>query len=398
MHLFSFSLRVVLLSISFLSASLLTAAEPPLTMRDIARMRYQKMLPEKIVDKATQQGVAFPMTPANEKQLARLGFTAEQIAAIKEASAPRSKEEQADAGKPIVPGESLRSTDAQRDEMLAKIKRMNKASGAELIPAEARHTTLWAAKDDLPVYLPDVKKLEKFLETKFKDPLRSGLDKRAAHLVLVKRHYEYERWMTAMFEIIGDPFKNVDAPGGTEELKKALLKGAGYCTEEFSIYCLEDGQPEWVHRIVAVDMGYMVFTQLTQSRHESLATGFANGLESFLAGSPAVMLFSNSYGNIDRDLGKDPRAWLHLVQQRITHRQVSSVSELVKMDTTNMTLPHYAEACTLVGVLAKQPAKFAELVLALREEKEPLKAIERIYGWDEKKLTEEWHKQVLAAR
>ena len=115
-------------------------------------------------------------------------------------------------------------------------------------------------------------------------------------------------------------------------------------------------------------------------------------------GSPTVMLFSNSYGNIGRDLGNDPRAWLHLVQQRITGKKVSGLRELLSMDTSNMVLPHYAEAWTLVGMLAKQPAKFSELVRALHEEKDAIKAIERIYGWDEKKLTVEWHKTVLATR
>jgi 23S rRNA U2552 (ribose-2'-O)-methylase RlmE/FtsJ len=146
-------------------------------------------------------------------------------------------------------------------------------------------------------------------------------------------------------------------------------------------------------------MGYMTFTQLAESQHnEPLATGFANGLETFLAGSPRVMLFGNSYGNIDRDLGNDPGAWLHLVQQRIAARKVSGVRELLGMDTTNMVLPHYAEAWTLAGLLAKQPARFADLVLALREEKDAVKEIERIYGWDEKKLADEWHKQVLATK
>ena len=41
-------------------------------------------------------------------------------------------------------------------------------------------------------------------------------------------------------------------------------------------------------------------------------------------------------------------------------------------------------------------AKFASLVLALREEESSLKAIEKAYGWDEKRLTAEWRKHVLA--
>ena len=42
--------------------------------------------------------------------------------------------------------------------------------------------------------------------------------------------------------------------------------------------------------------------------------------------------------------------------------------------------------------------KFGKLLVALRDEKDPLKAIEQVYGWDEKKLEAEWHKEVLAQR
>jgi hypothetical protein len=48
--------------------------------------------------------------------------------------------------------------------------------------------------------------------------------------------------------------------------------------------------------------------------------------------------------------------------------------------------------------MAKQPEKFGKLIEALREEKDTLKAIEQVYGWDEKKLEAEWYKSVLAQR
>ena len=63
-----------------------------------------------------------------------------------------------------------------------------------------------------------------------------------------------------------------------------------------------------------------------------------------------------------------------------------------------MLQPHYAEAWTLVGFLAKQPEKFGQLIVALRDEKDSLKAIEEVYGWDEKKLDAEWHKGVMGQR
>ncbi len=151
--------------------------------------------------------------------------------------------------------------------------------------------------------------------------------------------------------------------------------------------------------MVAAGVGFMNFVQQVEPlRHDPLSTGFANGAESLVLGSPQVMLFSNSYQNEDRDLGKDPRAWLHMVQERMRTKTDSGVRQLLSMNTTNMLLPQYAEAWTLVGVLAKQPEKFGKLLLALRGEKDPLKAIEDVYGWDEKRLDAEWRKDVLGQR
>ena len=149
----------------------------------------------------------------------------------------------------------------------------------------------------------------------------------------------------------------------------------------------------------AADIGYMNFVQESEPcRHDPLATGFANMVQRFVIGQPGVMMFSNSYHNENRELGNDPRAWLHLVQDRIRKRKVTGVRALLAMDTSNMLLPHYAEAWSLTAVLAKQSEKFGKLILVLRDRKDALPAIEQVYGWDEKKLDDEWHKGVLSQR
>lgn len=379
---------------------LMVADEKPLTMRDIARMRHDRVPPDKIVEKAEEQGVGFAVTPGSEKQLARLGFTPEQIDAIKQASAPRAKSEDGNAEKAaaIVPGQGLKSSDAERDRILEQVTKITKLSGVNLPTVAAKHVTLWAARDDQAAFLADIKKIEKFLEGKCREPLQSGLDKRAAHLLLLKTRYDYEKWVKAMFEVMPDAFKLPGAPGGNADLKASILKASSYYTHHFVVICMEGQEDEWLHRLAAAGVGFMNFVQqVDPQRHDPLSTGFANGVESLVGGSPRVMLFSNSYQNFDRDLGNDPRAWLHLVQERMREKE-SGVRGLLDMDTTNMHLPQYAEAWTLVGVLAKQPEKFAKLLLALREEKDPLKAIEQVYGWDEKKLDAQWHKEVLGQR
>ena len=228
--------RTILLAALVLNSGLAARGDDkPLSMRDIARMRHQRLSPDKIVEKATEQGVSFAVTPGNEKQLGRLGFTPEQIDAIKEAAAPRAKAEGGEAGKPaaIVPGQGLKSSDAERDGTAELVAKITKLSAANVQPVASKHVTLWAAKDDQAAFMPDIKKIEMFLEGKCREPLRSGLDKRAAHLVLLKTRYDYEKWIKAMFELMPERFKLPDAPGGDADLKASILKWTGYYSQQF---------------------------------------------------------------------------------------------------------------------------------------------------------------------
>jgi hypothetical protein len=373
----------------------------PLAMSDIARLRHQRVSAKSIVNKATEQGVDFKVTPGIQKQLARLGFDADQIDAIRQASAPREKPAggAADNGPPIVAGEGLPGSEEQRKGVYERIAKIAKLSGVGLQPVAARHVTVWAAKDDRATVLPDIKKIENYLEGKCQEPLRSGLDKRSAHLVLLKTRYEYEKWVNAMYEVMPEAFKLRETPGGKADMKAAILKWSGFYTRNMAVLCAEGQEDERLRRLAVADLGYMNFVQqVDPGRHDPLATGFANGIESLLFGQPSVLLFSNSYHDENRDLGNETRDWLHLVQDRIRRRKATTVRALLMMDTTNMLLPHYAEVWTLTGVLTKQPEKYGKLILALREEKDALKAIEQVYGWDDKKLEEEWHKWVLAQR
>jgi hypothetical protein len=313
--------------------------------------------------------------------------------------AKRGKPDEAAPREVLAPGKGLRSTDAQRDRINEDIARITKISGADVAPVESQHITLWAAKELQPAFLADVKKLEKFFRTKCREPFCSGLDKRAAHVLLIKRRYEYQKWLRAMFEVMAERVEQKDNPGATEQWKAWALQGTGLYFPDFVVFCLEGQQPEYQHRIAAAGVGYMYFTQLAEYRMpDPLCTGFADGAENVVLGSPSVTIFMTSYGNQDRKVGVDPRAWLQLVQQRFAAGQASAVGQLLKMDTTNMLLPHYAEAWSLVALLAKQPDKLAELVVALRENKSALEVIEQVYGWDEKQLTERWHKSVSAQR
>ncbi|MGA2254617.1 MAG: hypothetical protein ABSG53_08150 [Thermoguttaceae bacterium] len=43
------------------------------------------------------------------------------------------------------------------------------------------------------------------------------------------------------------------------------------------------------------------------------------------------------------------------------------MAELLQMEITNMSQPHYAEGWTPVEMLSKQPGKFGKLLFALRD-------------------------------
>ena len=345
--------------------------EKPLSLRDIGTLKQQRVPLDKIVEMAAEQGVSFTVTPVIEKQLGREGFTAEQIDALKlaftspkkadasqagkakkpdsavkspKADKPDSAEKPDSADKPdsaekpakagtaaaIVPGQGLASSSEQRDYVLQQVTKITKLSGVSLEPLASKHVTLWAAKDDRAAFLLDIKKIETYFEGKCQEPLRSGLDKRSAHVVLLKTRYDYEKWINALFEVMPGAFEQPDAPEGNTDSKASMLKWPGVYTRT-------------VHRDLHGRPGRPVGASPGGGRrgiHELHAAGRAPAARS--AGDrvcqrrrgpggrrPQVMLFSNSYHNEDRDLGQDPRAWLHLVQERMRTKKESGVRGLL---------------------------------------------------------------------
>ena len=96
------------------------------------------------------------------------------------------------------------------------------------------------------------------------------------------------------------------------------------------------------------------------------------------------------YGAEDPEPGRRPAGLDCARPTAHGKRGATPLGELLQMDQHRMLQPHYAEGWTLVGLLNKQPAKFGKLLLELRKGGSDLEAIEKVYGWDEKKLTKEW--------
>ncbi len=167
--------------------------------------------------------------------------------------------EKADTAAAIVPGQGLTSSDAERDHVLQQVTKIVKLSGVNLQPLASKHVTLWTTKDDRNAFLADIRKIEAYLEGKCQEPLRSGLDKRAAHVVLLKTRYDYEGWVNAMFEVMPDAFALPDGAGSNAELKASMLKWSGIYSHNIVIVCMEGQEEAWVHRLVAGGVGFMNF-------------------------------------------------------------------------------------------------------------------------------------------
>jgi hypothetical protein len=358
------------------------------TLKDIMRMRHDRVPHDQIVDKVAERGLGFEVTATIASQLRRSGFRPAQVDAIKDSPT-----------EPLVPGKGLPTTEKERNQTLREVKTITSNSRVEVTPIQSQHVTLWAAKDIQAIFLPTVEKLEKYFRTKCKEPIRSGLDKRSAHVILLKTRNDYERWIRAMFDLIGDRFESKDNPGAGAEFRASAVKSSAFPGVEFGVICLEDHRLDGAHRNAAACVGFMYFTQLARPRqYGPLSTGFANGAEVIVAGSPSIMLTNTAYREALRNLGADPRAWSVLVKQRMLTNQATPLDKLLKMDTYKMVQPNYAEAWTLLSLLNKQPAKFGKLVLAIRKGTPDLEAIEDVYGWDEEQLTQEWHKHVMGQK
>jgi hypothetical protein len=359
-----------------------------LTMTDIQHMRRQRLSPEQVVDNIAEQGRAFELTPENIVQLRRLGFRPAQIDAVKEA-----------ATQPLSPGKWANTDDEERNKTIQEIKQVTAKSGVDVRPVASQHVTLWAASDLQRVYLPDVQKLEKFFHTRCAEPIRSGLDKRTAHVILLRTHAEFAAWCQAMFDLYGEQFDKKDDPGANANFRRRIPQGSVFNWWHFSAISVGEQPLDWAHRDLAANVGRMYFSQLANpSRCGPMETGFANGAEAIVAGCPSVMFSEINYREAARNLGSDRRAWSILVQQRMATNQETPLGKLLQMDTNTMSLPQFAEGWTLVGLLSRQPVKFGKLLLAMRKGSSELEAIEKVYGWDEQQLSQQWRRFVMGQR
>ncbi len=192
-------------------------------------------------------------------------------------------------------------------------------------------------------------------------------------------------------DLFGKQFEVKDNPGAFEEARSLIFKQSVFNWWHVCAISVGEQRLEHAHRDLAASVGRMYFLQLVWRRDDGpLLTGFADGAEAVVSGSPSIMYSSVGYHEELRKIEANPRPWILQVQGRMAADRATPPGKLLEMNTHNMLQPHFAEAWTLVGLLSRQPAKFGRLLMAMRTGVPELQAIEKIYDWDEKKLTAEW--------
>jgi hypothetical protein len=261
-------------------------------------------------------------------------------------------------------------------------------------PVSSRHVTLWAAKAVQQKYLADLRTAELFFHVKCAEPIRSGLDKRTAHVVLLNNAAEYAAWWRAMFEGNEKLFEVKGNPGFSARLRENVLQGPCVHLSAFSVICIGQFDPGFVRRNIAFGVGYQCIAQLTNrpnDRPSALQTGFGDWVETVVCGSPSCVAGGTAYGGEEHQ-GEIVflEEWAPLVKQRMATRKATPPGELLKTDRISFSQPLFAERWSLVGLLNQQPVKFGKLLLAIKQGDADLAAIEKIYGWNEKELSRQW--------
>ncbi len=219
---------------SGLKAKEADAKDAGMSLDDVRQLRRKHTTPGKVIEMMAEEGRGFEVTDDVDSELHKLGFSTAQVAAIKDASPD-----------PLVPGKYLSSKDVDRDATMELMQQVANKSGASIQPIASKHMTLWAAKSVQKTYLADLQKAEKFFHAKCVEPIRSGLDKRTTHIVLLNNRAEYAAWWCAILELDPKLFDVKDNPGFSEQIRRDVFKSPAVHMSTFSVICVGEMAPEW---------------------------------------------------------------------------------------------------------------------------------------------------------
>jgi hypothetical protein len=372
------------------------SADGPVTWDDIRELKRAKSTYSDIVKSMQDRGLAFPVDRLEERRLRAYGFTRRHIADIRKIGVKVTNiRSGGDATKfkpddtplpPIVPAKLQldAETEAAHRRTADMVDRMIEASEVLIQRNPSTHVTLVANKNIAARYLPDIGRLERKIRKTFHEPIASGVDLRAANIVLLENRYEYEKWTRALFKTIQDDGFDFQV----EDPAAQALKGESFLVQGIYTVCLAKMQSDEARRRVAFAVGFQYMRQLTQfNAPDALTTGFGDVTEVMMFKHPTMMVQSAYH---HRKLAGTSRVWPQLVQERFKQGKIASVQNVLAYSMGSMTPPEYAEAWSLTSFLARQPDQFAALVKALPDSSDKWTTIAKIYGLDEATLLKDW--------
>ncbi len=390
----------------FIALTLLTFAHAaPVSWDDIRDLKKQRKSHAEIVDVMKQRGMAFVVDDIEQRKLRAFGFSRRQIKEIVEIPVDRTDvanqpvDDQplpaaAEPREPLAPAKLNLDpeTEAEHRRLADQVSRIIDASEALVECHPSTHVTLIANKEIAARFLPDVQRLERTIRARFREPIASGVDLRAANIVLLENRYEYEKWTRALFKTFENDGYEFQATDPAEQ----ALRGESFLVRGIYTVCLAKMQQPEARRRLAFAVGFQYLRQLTGfNAPDALATGFGNITETMMFRYPTMMVKSAYY---ERELPGTSRIWPQLVNERFAKKQVASVQNTLAYTMGSMEPPEYAEAWSLTSYLADRPEHFARLVTALRKSDNAWATVAEIYKVDEPGLLGDWQEFAAAQK
>jgi len=382
------------------------AADDPLTLKDIGKLRLERKTTAQIIELAKERGLAFQVDKEGAAALRAMQFKADDIDLLTRIADGRYAAEQkktaedaarAEAEKPTAPKPGTapagvtagpRMSNAQHEANAKRAERIWTASNTttKMFPAET--VTLVASEKTSKAHLPNLKKLEVELRKRFGEPIKTGTDKRSAHIVLLDTRYEYERWVKAMFEIYakdGMKWTNPDA-------EKIALKGPAFLTPTMTVDDMSALTPQQQNHQPVFSLGYLYGCGLMEGKSpDAITNGLGNVGEAIIFGMPTYRVNDPSY--MGRELNAKAGDWAQMVRDRLNNKKLSKLDSVLRFTFETMESDEYCEAWSLTEFLAASPDLFTRWIVSVRDGQEKkLDALLRIYGKTEAELTKEWHK------
>jgi len=376
----------------------------PLSLDDVRELRREGRQTKVIVALAESRRLAFEVDEAAERVLRSLGFRKSMVKSLKalhidqlpqqpaasdgarSAGAPSDGTEP--AARPVDPKQ-----EAAHNAFAARVLRVNAASGVQLRVFPGASVTLVTDAGTANKYFPLIRQIETLIRKNFPPPVGTGPDRRSAYVVLMRNQKVYEQWLKTLFA--------VNHREGVSEFNAAKLKislaAGGAMLRGISVMNVQK-MGDKIRRIIAFNMGYLYMDRLTEGRAPAaLVTGFASMSESNLDGNPEIVLGTIDYSQKHIPSTSGSR-WIGLLQQHFAAGRVDSLDQLFAHRYSSLEEIHYAEAWSLIQVLAADPARFARLIEAVRDGQPAVDSVRKIYEVSDQQLYRRWAKLIASAR